>query len=315
MRHSIQGYTDAVLETAAAEGRVATVAEELTGLVSLLASSADLRSAILDPGIPAPRRRSVMTDLLAGRLGEDVVGLVAYVVDTDKAPEVVGDIRDLAVTARRAARPAPDAPPQPDMLGRTASQERLDGYATAVLAPLREGTALAQVEEDLFRFGRIVSGSEELTAVLTDREVPAERRASLVRDLLTGRARDASVRLAAYAARWGRPRDFVATVEWLVDRVAEEANRRVAEVRSAVELDQTQRQRLGAALARITGRPVEVRVTVDPELLGGFVAAVGETVVDGSARHRLDLLKERLTLPQPEITVSGPPDAAGRPNT
>jgi F-type H+-transporting ATPase subunit delta len=92
----------------------------------------------------------------------------------------------------------------------------------------------------------------------------------------------------------------------LVDRAAEESNRRLAEVRVPVELDDTQRQHLAAALGRIVGRNVEVRVTIDPTVLGGFVATIGDTVVDGSARHRLELLKERLVMSEAEITIGDP---------
>ena len=295
MRESIRGFFDAVMETAAAEGRGATVAGDLGALVSAVESSEDLRAVLSDPGLPARTRRSVLTDLLEGRADAATVSLVAYAVEADRAPEAVGNLGVLAALATAPSRA------ESDILGRSAARDRIDGYATAVLAPLRGQSELGHVEDELFRFARLVEGSPELTAVLTDREVPAERRAGLVADLLSGKASATSTRLASYAARYGRPRDYVATVGWLVDRVAAEGNRRVAEVRSAVALDDEQRARLGQALARITGRAVEVRVNVESELLGGFVASVGDTVVDGSARHRLEQLKERLSLPHVDL--------------
>jgi F-type H+-transporting ATPase subunit delta len=65
----------------------------------------------------------------------------------------------------------------------------------------------------------------------------------------------------------------------------------VAEVRSAVPLDDATVQRLAAALARSVGREVEVRTVVDPTVLGGIVARVGDTVIDGSVRNRLESLR------------------------
>ena len=295
MREAIRGFFDAVRESAAAEGRAASLAGELSVVVSAVESSEDLRAVLSDPGLPARTRRSVLTDLLQGRADPATVSLVAYTIEADPAPEVVGDLGWLATAAARTDSA------EPDILGRSAALARIDGYATAVLAPLRGQSELGTVEDELFRFVRLVESSPELTAVLTDREIPASRRAGVVSDLLSGKTSPASARLATYAARYGRPRDFVATVGWLVERVASEANRRVAEVRSAVALDDEQRRRLGEALARITGRAVEVRVSVESELLGGFVASVGDTVVDGSARHRLELLKERLSLPHVDL--------------
>ena len=304
MREEIQGYADAVLEAARAAGRDAAVASELAAVLALVADAPELNAVVGDPGVASGRRRAVLTDLLTGRIGPDTLALVGYVVSAAKAPEVV---EDLAALVEVAGRPAPEG----ELLGRTTAAVRLEGYATAVLATLDQA-AVDRVEEDVFRFAQVLKASPELTAVLTDREVAPARRAAVVTDLLSSRAHPATTRLAAYAARFRRPRDYAASLDWLVTRLAAEANRRVADVRSAVDLDDDQRRRLGETLARITGRSVAVRVTVDPELLGGFVAAVGETLVDGSARHRLDLLRERLHLPLPELTVgpgpSGPSD-------
>jgi F-type H+-transporting ATPase subunit delta len=122
-----------------------------------------------------------------------------------------------------------------------------------------------------------------------------------VADLLGGKAGAVTMALAVYATQVGRPRDFETFIGLLIDRVAAESNRRLADVRSAVELDDRQRQALAAALGRAVGRDVEVRVTVDPSVVAGFVATIGDTVVDGSARHQLELLKERLVSPEVRI--------------
>lgn len=306
MRESIRGYADAVLETAAAEGRGRAVAEQLAAVVDLVASAPDLQGVLSDPGVPARRRRAVVTDLLGSRLPAEVVSLVGYAVEQDRAPEAVANLSWLARAGQRAADG--EVPDQGLVLGRHAARERIDGYATAVLAGVRSGDAvgggLGAVEEEVFRFARIVDGSDALGRALTDRDVPPERRVAVVSDLLTGRAGPATVRLLTYSTRVSRARDVPDVLGWLVERVAAESDRRVAEVRSAVPLDDGQRGRLGEVLGRITGHPVEVRVAVAPELLGGFVAAVGDTLVDGSVRHRLDLLRERITLPQIEIDIS-----------
>ena len=65
-------------------------------------------------------------------------------------------------------------------------------------------------------------------------------------------------------------------------------------MRSAVALDDAQQQRLADALSRATGKQIEVRVVVDREVLGGLVAKIGDTVIDGTVRHRLEQLKERI---------------------
>ena len=112
-------------------------------------------------------------------------------------------------------------------------------------------------------------------------------------------------RLAAYAAGIGRPRDYPVLLEGLVQRVAEEADRQVADVRSAVEMTEAQRSRLAAALTRFAGYQVDVRVSTEPGLLGGFVASVGDTVFDASLRRRLEQARSLLFAPSTSARRSG----------
>jgi F-type H+-transporting ATPase subunit delta len=146
---------------------------------------------------------------------------------------------------------------------------------------------------------------------LTTAELPATVRASVVVGLLTKRATQESARMAAYAARIGRPRDFPVLLAALVDLVAKEANRRVADVRTAVELTAQQRSRLTAVLTNYTGYPVDVRATADPQLLGGFVANIGDVVIDASLRHRVELAREALL--EPRRAAGGPTLGTGEP--
>ncbi|HRW39464.1 MAG TPA: ATP synthase F1 subunit delta, partial [Aquihabitans sp.] len=92
----------------------------------------------------------------------------------------------------------------------------------------------------------------------------------------------------------GRIREFPAIVDELVAMSAREGNKEVAEVRSAIALTDDQKSRLADALGKATGKQVEVKVIVDPSLQGGLVAQVGDTVIDGSVRRRLDQLRNAL---------------------
>ena len=92
----------------------------------------------------------------------------------------------------------------------------------------------------------------------------------------------------------GHARDLPEIIKSLVDRAASDRKHEVAEVRSAVPLDENQRKRLAAALSKNLGKDVEVKVHVDPSVLGGISARVGDVVIDGTVRHRLDQLKETI---------------------
>jgi F-type H+-transporting ATPase subunit delta len=117
------------------------------------------------------------------------------------------------------------------------------------------------------------------------------RRQQIVEDLLGGKASPTTVALVSMVVGTGRARELPAIIRQLVEMSAAEANREVAEVRSAVPLTDDQRERLAKALTSATGKQVEVKVVVDPSVMGGIVAQIGDTVIDGSVRSRLDRLR------------------------
>jgi F-type H+-transporting ATPase subunit delta len=297
VRQYIRGYADAVVEQT--PGELARTAAELGSVRDLIHDSDDLRRALVDPGVPAAARRALITDLLGSKVGAPTVRLLTVCIDADRPSEFVEDLAWLVVRVDAAANQLEAT--NDVLLGHKAAEERVDGYAAALLEQVDRGRGLTEVEDELFRFMRIVDGTPELRDALSSRDVPAAARRQIVTDLLQSRATPTALSLASYATQVGRPRDYEALLVFLVDRVATENDRRVAEVRAAVDLDEEQRRQLEAALSGVAGRAVEVRVTIDPAVLGGFVATIGDTVVDGSVRHRLDVLKERLVMPEARI--------------
>lgn len=299
MREQTRGYADAVLEDAEGNGRAATLAGDLAGVRDLLVANPELGAVLADPGVPPHSRRGVLVDLLGSRIDPASLRLLQWTVETERAPDLLDAIDWLAVrsAAARDHRRAVGG-----VFGRRTALDRVDGYATAALEPVRDGAdaaaRLADIEDELFRFARIVEGDRRLEEALTTRDVPQNARRGIVTSLLGGKAADVSARLAGYATTVGRPHDYIELLDALVARVAAESERLVADVRAAVALTAEQEQRLGVALSRILGQRVDVRVIVDPDILGGFVATIGDTVVDGSVRHRLERLRDRLVTPE-----------------
>jgi F-type H+-transporting ATPase subunit delta len=174
------------------------------------------------------------------------------------------------------------------------NDSRIDGYARALFEVARAEGTLDEVEDELFRFARSYEASDELRQALTDSDIPVAKRQAIVEDLLGGRVTPTTTQLVSMVVGSGRSRDLPAIIDRLVQRAASAKDLEVADVRSAVPLTADQVDRLKAALANATGKNVEVKVTVDPTVLGGIVATVGDTVIDGSVRTALDQLKSRL---------------------
>ncbi len=172
--------------------------------------------------------------------------------------------------------------------------ERVDAYAAALFEVARAEGALETVEDELFKVARTFEANEQLRSTLTDAVVPVERRIGIVEDLLGGRAAPITTALVSFVVAAGRSRDLPAIIDKLVERAAAERQQEVAEVRAAIPLDAATIERLAAALSTATGKSVTVKVIVDPSIMGGAIARIGDTVLDGSVRHRLDQLKEAI---------------------
>ena len=170
--------------------------------------------------------------------------------------------------------------------------DRVDAYADGMLAVAQADGNLAAVSDELFRFARALEGNDELRTTLSDPHLPASRRQQIVEDLLGGRADATTTALVSMAVGAGRGRELPAIIDKLVTKAAAQEDKAVAEVRSAVELTDDQRSRLADAIKKATGKTVEVKVVVDPSVLGGLVTTVGDTVIDGSVRTRLEQMKQ-----------------------
>ncbi|HSJ27131.1 MAG TPA: ATP synthase F1 subunit delta [Acidimicrobiia bacterium] len=172
--------------------------------------------------------------------------------------------------------------------------ERIDGYAAAAYALASAEGELDRVEQELFAIGQAIDSSPDLREALTDPRLSLDRKEAIVRDVIGAHASRVTVNLVSLFVAQGRGGDIGEIVSALAGQRAASVGKTVAEVRTAVPLDDATVARLAAALERRTGRSVEVRTIVDPSVLGGVVARVGDTVIDGSVARRLRSLRETL---------------------
>jgi len=175
-----------------------------------------------------------------------------------------------------------------------AADDRIEAYADAMFEVARAEGTIDEVEDELFRFARALEGSDELREALTNPHIPASRRQQIVEDLLGQRATSVTTALVSMVVGIGRGRDLPAIIGSLVQKAAAANDRAVAEVRTTVELSAAQRERLAQAINKATGKVVELKVIIDPTVLGGVITTIGDTVIDGSVRTRLEQLKNAI---------------------
>ncbi len=296
MRDLLRGYATAILESAATAGHARQVASDLGVFSRALHESDPLRNVLTDAAIAPRARRGVVHDLLEGKAAAESQALACWAALVEPAAELpvaVLALVELALETADASEAGQVRPISAEELlgGRTAVRERIRGYADRLF---QEVDRLEGIEDELVRLARIVDSNRALRQMLANPSTSVAQRVALAEDLLRGKVLPATARLVAYVLKAGHIRDLVGTLEWVAGLAAQERGRRVAEVRSAVELDDAEYLRLVEALERTAGHPVEVRVQIEPSLLGGMAVAIGDTVIDGSVRHRLDQLRETL---------------------
>ncbi len=170
----------------------------------------------------------------------------------------------------------------------------IGGYAQALFAVAQAEDVLPKVEDELYAFGKALEQHTDLREALTDAVLPVENKKAVVEDLLGERAHPITLGLLGFVIDLGRARHIPKIVEELARMASVERSHALAEVRTAVDLTDEQRRRLAEALSRATGRTVDLKVVVDPSVIGGVVARVGDEVFDGSIASRLEDAKQAL---------------------
>ena len=243
---------------------VASTADDILSVATLLRREPRLRRALSDPARVGADRSGLLGEMLRGRIGADALDLLASLVS-----------------------------------GRwSAPSELLDGAerlgVEALLASADKSGDLGEVEDELFRFGQVVSGQSALSNALSDPIAPADQRAGLARELLAGKARPVTVRLVEVALGGFGGRSFIGALTRLVELAAERRDRQVAYVTVAAPLSDEEERRLGARLSEMYGREVSVKQTVNPEVLGGVSVRVGSDLYDGTVLRRLNETRNAL---------------------
>lgn len=297
MRVSLRGYTTAVVGEMAREPLGQQVADDLTAIAHLVSRTASLAVVMTDFTVPVQARRGVLRDLLEGRVHPIALRLVLRAVETERADELPTSLHELYELAiHMHDMGARELLAQEPIATRREWRELASGYATAVFEDSTP-EELEEIEDELFRFARIVESNPSLRSVLADPSRSTRSRRRLLGDLLEGKVLPATSRVASITLE-GHVRDVVGALDFLSELAASARGWRVARVHTARSIDEDERRSLSEAMERITGHPVELHILEDPELLGGAVIQVGDLLVDASARHRLDILKDHLLGPE-----------------
>jgi F-type H+-transporting ATPase subunit delta len=253
------------LERVLEDGRtnVDALGGELFAVGRLLAREISLRRALADPSRTGDERADMFDEMLSSQLAQSTRNVVrAAVRERWASPsDLAGAFEDLGVRA--------------------------------VVASADADGKLDRLEDELFRFRRIMLADQRLRAALTG-ESDAARRAALLDDLIGSKVTPQTRTLIDEAVAAGSSRTVEHTLEHFSAVAAARRERLVAHVRSVIELTSAQRERLATALAKMYGRRVALQVETDPSVLGGLSIQLGDEVLDATVLARLEEARRRL---------------------
>ena len=243
---------------------LSTLGDELFAVLHLIDTEHGLRRALSDPSRSGEDKAQLMRALLAGKLSAAGVTLAADVVRLrwTRPSELSDAFEKLAVAAQAA---------------RAEDEGKLD-----------------DLEDELFRFSRIIEAEPRLRGALASIGLPADRKRGLLDELLAGKTTESGLALIAEAVLHPRGRSLERGLAEYGRLVAARRSRLVALVRTAVVLSEEQRARLGAALAAQYGHDVHLNIELDPTVLGGLAIQIGDEAIDGTIAGRLDDVRRRL---------------------
>jgi F-type H+-transporting ATPase subunit delta len=264
-RASFADLTERLTAEGAVSARTATtLGDELFAVVGLLDTEHGLRRALSDPGQPAAEKGAVVGALLHGKVTQRTEALVAAAAESRWASpgDMVDAIEQLAIEAMVLAADADNG--------------------------------LDELEDGLFRFGRVVAGQPDLRAALADTSLPADRKGDVLDALLDGKVAAVTLRLIRQMVMHPRGRSLTAALDLCAGIAARRREQLIAVVRSAVELSAAQRRRLAEALAASYGHDVHLNVVIDPSVVGGMSVQIGDELIDGTAATRLAEVRRKL---------------------
>lgn len=252
------------LEAALRSGDPAALGDELFAVVRLLDREHGLRRALSDPAQAAERKAQVIHDLLRGQLSASSLELTEDVVRLRwaRSHDLTDALEQLAVTA--------------------------------IVAGAEAARQLDDLEDEMFRFGRILASQPDLRRALNDPAAPADRKVELLSDLLSGKVTAATLRLVTEVATHPRGRSLERGLEAYGRIAAERGSRLIAVVRTSVELSEQQKTRLSTALSAQYDRDVHLNIELDPTVLGGLSVQIGDEEIDGTIQRRLGEIRRRL---------------------
>jgi F-type H+-transporting ATPase subunit delta len=238
--------------------------DELFGVTALVGHELPLRRVLADSAVEPQAKAALLENLLGARVSGTTLSFLTEVVALRWSRQI--DLLDALETLAALA---------------SFEQAQVDG-------------SLDRVEDELFRFGRILDDQAALRDALGDRNNSDDVKRQLLTGLLQDKVSGVTLRLAIGAATGYRRRSVTDSLQEFSRLAADFRDRLNARVTVAVAPTEAQLEQLSEELKQLYGKQIGLRIELDPQILGGLVIRVGDEVLDASIARRLDIARRSL---------------------
>jgi ATP synthase F1 delta subunit len=238
-------------------GGLTRLADDLASVVKLLRREVLLARHLSDPSLDSAPKVQLAERLLSGKVSDSAFDILRSAV-SQRWSSTSDLIRGIQHIARLA------------LLVRAEGDDQIE-----------------EVEDELFRFSRILDSEPRLITLLSEYTAPVDGRISLLNSVLSRRASKNTADLLRQTIELLHGERADEAVRELANLAVSRRGEVVAHVGAAAELTDAQQERLTELLSRIYGHPVSLQLNVNPALLGGLTIAVGDEVIDGSLASKL----------------------------
>ncbi|SRR6266571_948352 len=166
-------------------------------------------------------------------------------------------------------------------------------YAGAIFEIARKQDTLDRTLDDVKEIARLFS-NRKVAYLLREPKIPAQRKETAIREALADKVLPTSLNLALLIVQRELVDLMPNIARELEQLVLDHENKAVAEVTTATKMNKAQLDRIKQALEHRTGKTILMQTRVQPAILGGVIARVGDQVIDGSIRYRLSALQQQL---------------------
>ncbi len=318
MREIVRGYTTYFLEEALGGEGFEQISSAAGSLIRALEDFPELRNVLSAQNTAKTLRRDIVKDLLLKKFSPSSASVLSFMAAAEQSSQLLPVINQMLIEmgslessvgkVQKGIQDTSLVPLSADTLASSylgafqqytsygQARDLVAGYLEPTFEKTANAAALNEIEDRLFDVSRLFAANRDLAKAIGDPYGKSQVKLGIVSSLFASKLDPTTYRIIRFVASIPRVRDVVGLLDFCVDLVTRERGRRLAEIRAAVPLSLEETERLKELLEHLVDRKVEIRFLSDETVMAGFIAIIGDYVIDASLATKFSKLSESLAL-------------------